>query len=435
MFCTNCGAEMPEGALFCTNCGKRVGAPGAGGDVAPEPAPAPAQQPAPAPAAADSQVQATQVWPQAPVRPAAPGPASAPGPAVPPHAVSPMPAAPAQAQRGAGPSRQGSAGRGVTVLAVVLVVLAIGAVTVCAGVMTDWFGLAAPQEVRETVPADDGQDDAQGGTDAPSQDGGGAPAEEGAGEPAVRAAVSDYSWEELSQVSALISSAGSDDAAIEVAKRYHLCRDDGTLDGTQTKSLTLSDGTSVTMVVAGFNHDSRADGSGVAGITFVSRGIVGSHQMNGTDTTSGGWRDSALRSWMNGELASRLPADVADVVVPVNKLTNTVGETTDASAVQATSDRLWTLSYSEICGPMSTDDPGHDAVYNAEGAQYQLYSDLGVRHDTANSILQIGGVERWWERTPDPMDGRYFMCVGEEGTPWYAHVPTNEFGVVMCFCV
>ena len=82
-------------------------------------------------------------------------------------------------------------------------------------------------------------------------------------------------------------------------------------------------------------------------------------------------------------------------VVPVSKLTNSVGETTDVSAVVATSDTLWTLSYSEIGGQMSTDDPGHDAVYNAEGAQYQLFSDLGVRWDSPNQILQIAFVRNF----------------------------------------
>lgn len=311
----------------------------------------------------------------------------------------------------------------MTVLAVVLAILAVCAVVACAGVMTSWFGLAGPagEESDPAVALDEpGEKDEKDEKDE---------------RPEVRSAVADYSWGELSQISALISAAGDDASALEVAKEYHLCSADGRLDGTQTKSLTLADGTTVTMQVAGFNHDDRADGTGTAGITFVSRGTVGTRQMNSSDTTAGGWRDSGLRSWMNSELLGRLPSEVSDVVVPVSKLTNSVGETTDVSAVVATSDTLWTLSYSEIGGQMSTDDPGHDAVYNAEGAQYQLFSDLGVRWDSPNQILQIGGVERWWERSPDPLDGRYFMCVGEDGTPWYAHLPTKECGVVMCFCV
>ena len=381
--------------MFCTNCGTPARSSGQGRRTVESATPDP---------------DATVVAPRPQPDPAAPTRVAAPAPAVP-RRHDEHPTAPA------------GAGGGMTVLAVVLAILAVCAVVACAGVMTGWFGLAGPagEESDSAVALDEpGEKDEKDEKDE---------------RPEVRSAVADYSWGELSQISALISAAGDDASALEVAKEYHLCSADGRLDGTQTKSLTLTDGTTVTMQVAGFNHDDRADGTGTAGITFVSRGTVGTRQMNSSDTTAGGWRDSGLRSWMNSELLGRLPSEVSDVVVPVSKLTNSVGETTDVSAVVATSDTLWTLSYSEIGGQMSTDDPGHDAVYNAEGAQYQLFSDLGVRWDSPNQILQIGGVERWWERSPDPLDGRYFMCVGEDGTPWYAHLPTKECGVVMCFCV
>ena len=395
MFCTNCGAQIPDGVKFCTNCGTPVRSSGQGRRTVESATPGP---------------DATVVAPRPQPDPAAPTRVAAPAPAVP-RRHDEHPTAPA------------GAGGGMTVLAVVLAILAVCAVVACAGVMTGWFGLAGPagEESDSAVALDEpGEKDEKDEKDE---------------RPEVRSAVADYSWGELSQISALISAAGDDASALEVAKEYHLCSADGRLDGTQAKSLTLADGTTVTMQVAGFNHDDRADGTGTAGITFVSRGTVGTRQMNSSDTTAGGWRDSGLRSWMNSELLGRLPSEVSDVVVPVSKLTNSVGETTDVSAVVATSDTLWTLSYSEIGGQMSTDDPGHDAVYNAEGAQYQLFSDLGVRWDSPNQILQIGGVERWWERSPDPLDGRYFMCVGDDGTPWYAHLPTKECGVVMCFCV
>lgn len=416
MFCTNCGAQIPDGARFCTSCGA------AQGDAPRQPEPQPAPEPMPVP--------------QPELQPVpAPEPVQQPTSVIPPRAVAPQPAAPSRTARP--PRRGGGSGSGIVAVAAVLVVLAICSVVVCAGVMTDWFGLASPTQGQTPDPGqvdEDGEKNGEAGGEDTGSDSSGDTADE-AGAPEVRSAVADYSWEELSQISRLISTAGSTDAALDVAREYHLCTDDGRLDGTQTKSLVLSDGTSVTMQVAGFNHDALADGSGAAGITFVSRGTVATRQMNASDTTAGGWRDSALRSWMNADLLGMLPADVSSVVVPVSKFTNAVGETTDASAVVATQDTLWTLSYVEIGGQMSTDDPGHDAVFNAEGTQYQLFSDMGVRWDAPNQILQIGGVENWWERTPDPMDGRYFMSVGEDGTPWYAHVPTKECGVVMCFCV
>lgn len=323
------------------------------------------------------------------------------------------------------------AGRGPVIAAVVLAVVALAAVVGVAALVTDGFGFEKPAE--EAPVAASPQDSA---TQTPQDEPKPKKTEPAApAEPEVRASVQEYSWEELSQVSALISAAGSDAEAAEIAARYHLCNEDGTLDGTQTKQVVLADGTSVTMQVLGFNHDERADGTGCAGITFGSRGIVGTHAMNADDTTAGGWRDSDLRAWMNGDLLAQLPDDVAAAIVPVSKLSNAAGETTDPADVVTTTDTLWAPAYAELGGDMNIDDDAHDDVYNAEGDQYQLYADLGVGWDTSNESLVIAGVERWWERTADPMDGRYFMCVGEDGTPWYAHTPKNEFGVVMCFCV
>lgn len=318
-----------------------------------------------------------------------------------------------------------------TALIAAVAAVAVGVVVVFAGTMTDWFGLTA-QDADTTEPVEEAETTSEEDAADASTD---EDAEDTTDEPTVRAAVEDYSWEELSQISQLISSAESDEEALEIAENYNLCTSDGLLDGTQTKELTLSDGTSVTMQVAGFNHDELADGSGVAGITFVSRGIVATRQMNSTNTTAGGWRDSSLREWMNSDLVDLLPDDVAAVVAPVIKYTNSVGATSDTSSVVGTEDTLWTLSYAEICGDMDVDSDPRDAVFNAEGSQYQLFSDLDVSWDAPNEILQISGVDGWWERTPDPMDGRYYMNVGADGTPWYAHGPTRELGVVMCFCV
>lgn len=313
-------------------------------------------------------------------------------------------------------------------LVAVVATVVVGAVVIVAGLTTNWFGLAAPasQAVTDTA-AQVGLQPNEGGAGVPTA------APEASSEPEVRAAVADYSWEELSEISRLISSAASGSEAVAIAARYHLCAEDGTLDGTQTKSFTLANGTSVTMRVTGFNQDELSSGSGRAGITFSSSAPVATRAYNASGSTAGGWRDSELRAWMNGELLGLLPDDVAAAVVPVDKPTNAVGETSDGSAVVMTSDTLWTLSYSELGGAMSTGDP-HDAVFNAEGEQYQLFANQGVRWDGPNSFLQMSG-GMWWERTPDPMDGRFVMCVGEDGAPWCAHAPYKEFGVVLCFCV
>ena len=80
MFCTNCGAQVPDGSKFCTHCGSPIAA-------APAPAPAPVP-PAPAP----EPVVPSVPEPPAPVPPAsAPEPAPTPEPVVPPAPVPPAP--------------------------------------------------------------------------------------------------------------------------------------------------------------------------------------------------------------------------------------------------------------------------------------------------------------------------------------------------------
>ena len=73
MFCTNCGAQVPDGSKFCTHCGSPIAA-------APAPAPAPVPSaPAPAPAPAPEPV-------------ATPAPEPIPAPPMPEQAAAPEPA-------------------------------------------------------------------------------------------------------------------------------------------------------------------------------------------------------------------------------------------------------------------------------------------------------------------------------------------------------
>ena len=351
---------------------------------------------------------------------------------------------------------QESGGKGPVIAAVVLVVVALAAVVGVAALMTDGFGFAKPAKEAPvaTSPQDPATQTPQN-KPKPEETEPAAPAE-----PEVRASVQEYSWDELSQISALISAAGSDADATEIAIRYHLCNADGTLDGTQTKQIVLADGTSVTMQVLGFNHDERADGTGRAGITFGSCGIVGTHAMNESDTTSGGWRDSSLRSWMNGDLVAQLPDDVAGAIVPVTKLSNNVGVTSDSASVTQTTDALWLFSASEVCGPLDwfvreygaepspytdyVDFAAYDALLSSEGEQYEYFSAADV---TASSdprgVLELtygGAGVAWWYRTAYPysftgQDASYFYQVMASGYPGTTGLASEPAGVAVGLCL
>lgn len=224
-------------------------------------------------------------------------------------------------------------------------------------------------------------------------------------------------WQELARYADEIASVPGEDEALALARNLGLC--DGSLDGTQTKRVTLADGTECVAQVAGFRHDQRADGAGFAGITWVLRDAVALHGYDGGSdgmaSRRGGWEGSSLRRYLNEELLMLLPQDLRSHIKPVTKVTNKPGAslafppvcwesdaqptdgpidtlsfstswgTVDISGVMSrTTEKLWVLSQSEVFGWVGTYDSnygewdGFDLVGNAQGGQYQLFRDGGV---------------------------------------------------------
>lgn len=254
--------------------------------------------------------------------------------------------------------------------------------------------------------------------------------------PEVRDCLNDYSWDEISQISQLISKKGDQNGAIEVAKKYHLCTSDGKLDGTQTKDVTLSGGTQAKVMIMGFNHDDKSDGSGKAGITFIFTGDVAKQniceksdmdslfqEIQDKESATLSWEDTSLHAWLTDSFTSQLPSELSDKIVSVNKtdaVMPLIGDTTtnyydevisvadideDSDPKTTTSsDKLWLPSYVEIASPDDTgiEDFGFWSYPFLEGSQYQLFRDTGLKQGEPNSILGTYNSEEgggWWLRT------------------------------------
>lgn len=283
-------------------------------------------------------------------------------------------------------------------------------------------------------------------------------------DPEVRNCLNDYSWDEISQISQLISRKGDQNGAIEVAKKYHLCTSDGKLDGTQTKDVTLSGGAQAKVMIMGFNHDDKSDGSGKAGITFIFTDDVAKQNMceksdmdslfqeiqdKGSATLS--WEDTSLHAWLSDSFTSQLPSELSDKIVAVNKTDAVMPLTTftaqygyedypsaeidDDSNPKAvtSSDKLWLPSFVEIASPDDTgvlEDIGFPSHPLQEGSQYQLYRDAGVKRSEPNTILGTYDSEEggWWLRTVgiyEPAElstlDPWFMAICSSGNGKAAH--------------
>lgn len=262
-------------------------------------------------------------------------------------------------------------------------------------------------------------------------------------------AAGDYSWEELSQVSALVSAAPDDASGLAIAREYGLVDQDGVPVSADIE-VPLSDGTLAHAQLVGVRHDVRADGT-PGGLTYMLS-VVADQPMCATDSTEGGWEKSALRSWAASEGKALLPAELSSRLVAVGKVTNNVGVTEDAAAVTVTTDELWCFSAVEACGPVTwfADEYGptmssYDALVDAEGSQYAYFASRGVTGSTGLSatlaLTYRGQAWPWWYRTPYPYvfmgrgDSGSFFQVTSTGFPSSVGLASSASGVVLGFCL
>lgn len=213
---------------------------------------------------------------------------------------------------------------------------------------------------------------------------------------------------------------------------------------------TLTDGTRMEFRIVGINHDDRSwaqpDKGDVkkAGITMQAVGLLpNKYQMNDTDTSTGGWRDSALRANMNeasGEI-NGLFADLLPYVATVDKLSKNHGDETASNdnlkniAATATADKLWIMSYPEIVETCYSSWNGLEG----DGTQYAYWNGKVTNNNGANDCLKkyypnATSANYWWERSVRPTNATGFASVYYTGNPSTSFYASYMNGVCPCFC-
>ena len=214
-----------------------------------------------------------------------------------------------------------------------------------------------------------------------------------------------------------------------------------------TKRITLNGKVGATTIsnlkvdafIIGFNHNSGKEGSnrihfllGKIGGKFV--GLVdsyydpsgyattsGAFTMNTSDTNSGGWAKTQMRSTVLGAasdptnptantLLAALPADLRAVMKSVTKYTdNTGGGSNSASAVTATTDYLWLLAEFEVFGSRTYANSSEPSSQ----AQYEYFkagnSKIAYKHSAAETAAA------WRLRSPYYSYNDCFCAVGSGG--------------------
>ena len=211
------------------------------------------------------------------------------------------------------------------------------------------------------------------------------------------------------------------------------------MDAGTTWLVKLTNDETMTYRIIGINHDDLADGSGKAGLTFLTTSTTISSRMNTTNTNDGGWEASELRQKMNsGEIWNLIPSELQSKVKAVKKLTNNVGggDANRNAAVTVTTDKLFLLSYSEIV-PTSfwaSDQPWMSSQpwTSNEGTQYEAFGGKVTNNYGGNDCLQFG--HYWWERSVSPVYTTNFLIVGSDGCPAYGSNATHAYCTCPAFC-
>ena len=232
-----------------------------------------------------------------------------------------------------------------------------------------------------------------------------------------------------------------------------------TLNGTVGK-LSLSNVTTYAFII-GFNHNASVEGanrihfqlaktalSGGTDVCFCDNQFgpdsgwsspgAGYFVMNASNTNSGGWKSSQMRtnicgtslSSYSGTIIAVIPAALRAVLKSVTKYTDNTanGGGSTASYVTATTDYFFLLSEFEVFGSISY---GNTNEKNKQ-AQYAYYSagnsKIKYKHNGTSTAA------RWWLRSPSASNSDYFVRVSTDGTANYTSASIS-LGFAPGFCV
>lgn len=191
------------------------------------------------------------------------------------------------------------------------------------------------------------------------------------------------------------------------------------------KTISLTTGEQVTLVILGFDHDDLT-GGGKAGMTIGMKNLLATaYRMNATATNEGGWDESEMRTSTMATLLSQLPSDLQGVIKQVNKKATAGGAST---SITTSADKLWLLAEVEVDGTTS-------AGYADEGEQYEYWKtvkDGTVAADRKKYLSNgSGSASSWWLRSPNV---NVFRCIYSSGNVSSINAD-YAYGVSFGFCI
>lgn len=194
------------------------------------------------------------------------------------------------------------------------------------------------------------------------------------------------------------------------------------------KTIELTTGEEITLVILGFNHDDLT-GGGKAGITIGMKNLLATrYAINSSGTNAGGWDQSKMRTETMQTLLAQLPSDLRNSIKQVNKKA-TAGNLSET--ITTSSDKLFLFSEVEIDGTTK-------AAHAAEGEQYEYWKTIKDGTVAADRIKYLanggGSANSWWLRSPYTAISTRFQYINSAGGV-SSNNTASTYGVSFGFCV
>ncbi|MBR1630897.1 MAG: hypothetical protein IJ680_03495, partial [Paludibacteraceae bacterium] len=251
--------------------------------------------------------------------------------------------------------------------------------------------------------------------------------------PALPQAVAD-----MTQYDYLYSDNPNDSSAYTIGELYAICA--AGLASTYMSvgdklKITLTEGKTVNddyilFQLYGFNHFKLEDGSAFANAVFGMKGVlISQRRMNPTNTNEGGWRDSEMRTWLNGTMLYNLPTVWRNVIKSVQVLSSAGKQSAN---ILTSIDKLFLFSWSEL-GWDTNAVPYRDEIdAGAERKTFAIFTDNASR--IKKTFNGEGSASNWWLRSPVAASSTSFGIVITSGGSGN-NGASVAYGVAFGFCI
>ena len=199
-----------------------------------------------------------------------------------------------------------------------------------------------------------------------------------------------------------------------------------------TKEVDLGDLGTHTVRISNMSECTTETSETACGFVVEFADIITEQRFNSTNTNEGGWKDSELRTYVNGTIYNALPSELQNVISST-KVISGHGSTSGETNFE-TQDKLYLLSGHEVyedgtSHPMSARDTAYSNT-----RQLDYYKNQGVTTNSyAGAIKQYNGKNSyWWLRSASSANADGFLEVGSNGD-WASFFVSDSYGVSPAF--